>query len=744
MQPFVWSVERDGTWDNLKDLKRPEKAMEMLKGLDATIMVSAELSELCVVPEVRERIARGKVALAASPSEPLHCTKRVGLLVDVAQEYHDKMGDIPDGWPSVQDVRDAFGAKAAWGGGAQAALGRLKEHYPREHTFIKRPFTWFEAEKARDRCGLWILPPELAEKLPLEAQVDTPSVKVNPRSDNGYPVLGTMNDPIAFELCLRLAHTVRQRLSGGDAEGKFRVLEATRPDLTYLRGKAKYDCYSASKVSSAQLRFYNVVPRPCLLVMQQATQVVEAASKDLRSEGVTTFIGVPLAGGGADAVVERLQAQLTESSFGYVHCGDDSWVVSELEIDGKAHLYSFTLDCTAFDLTQHNHTTLVVHKKIQEVIASVDEVSAGLWHALMRERTVTVASALAMRFRHGGPSGMPMQSKVNDMLMSCFLERLRAPIWDIKTEEDLRVLVEQLADEVGFKIRLESLVDHGVGKDLREALAEKPVLFVGYYFYTVRDPLNYGRWSVRVYADYPRMLAQLPYNTAQGWRVGHDHQVTAALKLAGVALAAGVPPTHQAPAFNALLLRARGALTAVRTLVTGEMAAEVVTGHVFAGLSKIVDIKTVDGLINALTLEKVHTIWLGKAYAIVELPGSPQPTGQFGSWADEVEDERRAMRVRAFGEQFERERERAAARVARREVLSLAARQASGPASSSNAGRPPPQLARLLAPVPRGPRVPRIRKIKLPQPRQRRKSAPHLALQSASESDDDYDPWEWE
>jgi len=245
----------------------------------------------------------------------------------------------------------------------------------------------------------------------------------------------------------------------------------------------------------------------------------------------------------------------------------------------------FSLDCSNFDLTQHNTVTESVHLELRDVLRQIDDVAADLWFALMRERVVVVAGRLVRRFKHAGASGMPLQSKVNDMLMDVMIRRLekefKSGAWryyglesevrlglDIRPEDMLEYgegavgrMVEKVGAGMGFKVRLEDWQDGGAGT-IEEALSKRPFKFIGYHFYCQDG-------QVRVYADAPRAIAQLRYPNLRYVNKKEELAVMEAIKNGSIVMNMGVPP----PELRGLH---EGLLDAAVALLRSELAKNVV------------------------------------------------------------------------------------------------------------------------------------------------------------------------
>jgi hypothetical protein len=491
----------------------------------------------------------------------------------------------------------AFGGKRAVGEAMESkifatcdtrgTLGRLLKDYPattRERS--RRPVTAEEAQVSVRSCGLDISGQSVEPKEFLGID-PADAIKINTKSSNGFPVLGSAFEGEAKALVVPLYLSYRQKFESyqKDLEGMEKIEEYIRTaeedprTLPYFAclGKCKGDMYSVEKYMKAQMRFYNVVPRHLMLYMQEATQAVEDVALNIldtwsgscysqinrdRCGGFChSFGGVALTSNGAERLVEALQEQLSTEGLAFVHMGDDSWVILLLTVAGQKYVLMFALDCTSFDLTQEAAVTEQVHRALRSVLAHVQTGSAAVWHAYMRQRVVVLAGALTKRFFHGGPSGMPMQSKVNDTLMDVLIRRVvkKINVEELLSEGSLDALLQEQGKSMGFKVRLEQYSCVPLPEEFEEesvmwALMHNPFLFVGFYFYVQGE-------RVQVFCDLPRSLAQLAYPT-QRWIGDKDHLKTyEAVRLGSVALSQGVPPEELRPAYEKLREYALGLLS---------------------------------------------------------------------------------------------------------------------------------------------------------------------------------------
>lgn len=474
-------------------------------------------------------------------------------------------------------------------GGSQFTLGRLQKYYPDLGMPALKPVSQAEAEAALKRCGLLAVEPALP-------RTDWEDLMVNPTSDNGLPVLGKWNTSAeAQQMVKRLATTVYGALArdmyeygSGVVQVRSAIVETVRrleleqPYMFTLLGKAKADIYTRDKLNQCQMRFYNVVGRQNMFVMMKATQPFEERARNFVSDpSVRTSIGASLGPDSAEEWVAALDVMLEHRKVAYVHCGDDSWVALHVKVAGAWQVVMFALDCSSFDLTQHADVTAGVHEALHRELSKVDQVSAGLWYALMRQRNVIVSGNLAYTFRHAGPSGMPLQSKVNDMLMDVLINRVltrfeESPAdspWSVESVDALEEMCERVVAQegarMGFRVRLEQFSVTQCDT-IKEALVETPFLYVGYYFYVQgsdkykaesrawADPTTFDgnvievRRKVKVVCDMPRALAQLAYPTNK-WVESEAllKGVTEPVRLSSVYLSAGEPTPGLQGAFYA-------------------------------------------------------------------------------------------------------------------------------------------------------------------------------------------------
>lgn len=597
-----------------------ETIQDRLRGLDMSPADSVNLNSQGVrervgLPSVRDKLNGEKEVYALTNPQNPEFRRRTfdgGLVVAGVLRELPLEGFTPFTRTEVERVvADKFYLAA----GPHFTLERIRTYYPKTGVVGLDPITMAEAGRAFTECGLWM---GGGKPYPVE------ELRINPKSDNGLPVLDKWENPMAQGLVMALMDDVEARLRRGaetlpDKGRELERLTAWRefvsgladayPSWFTFLGKAKQDYYTEKKINEGGLRFYNVVPRHLQLIMMRVTQAFEEMCVSL-STGVHTTIGARLHHNGAEDWVRALSEQNVLGEFAFVHCGDDSWIISFR----GGMVTMFALDCSSFDLTQHAAVTASVHRTFYRALAGFDEVAAGLWFALMRERRVLVAGNVVYEWRHAGPSGMLLQSKVNDVLMHVYITRLLGALAKESgplQEERVSQLVAEYGKGMGFVVKLEqfgqvpvapilvaaesvrssgSVRVHPYGnvsgdeearnraeyryKAIINYLYNRPFLYVGHYFHVqthherqatvgydgnpVSNPalwagvpgLYIQRPNVMVCCDLPRTLSQMAYPSVKWYGTEEETRLKEAMRLGSQYLSAGMPPRGLEKAFN--------------------------------------------------------------------------------------------------------------------------------------------------------------------------------------------------
>lgn len=600
--------------------RQPEYVVSELRSRDVVVMRSVRVPAVEFAPTDQEAalMARGKEVLYASPTDNLSLAHArhgptVKLAVEMAERWDYGAPGVRGAY-SPASVSAALRSGCMMSGGPQWSLGRLAKYLPAPGAVVMAP-TRAELEAAMEGSMVW-KPPEEGWRPPEK-------IMLNRDAELGFPFGGKGSNPEALDRHAKLSAQILARMRNEGAQVEYSRMMEKEPYLVLFKGKAKYDFYTLSKAGAGELRFYNVMPGWMKLALLPLTQSFEADCQP----GPSTFQGRTLTRGGAAELVDRLNDELQRSSVAWVTCGDDTWVA----VRHEEHVSMFALDCSSFDLTQHKAVTLPVHQEFRRRLAAYDPVLAELWFAGMRERLTTVSGSVVARMVHGGPSGYPLQSKVNDVLMQVFLVRLKAelvehvelerhPVEDFAQFLEAKVL--SLGRQLGLVVRLEQYSRARV-RSLGDALATNPFLFVGYHFSTGHDD------GLRVFADFPRMLRQLPYKSSQGWFTKEELDVRMVLKQAGVLLAAGIPADFNMPVFERALEEVRGALVRLQA-VAPDVVRSVLGEFTFVEFPETC--ASLDGLVRALNVVKVREVWTAGAGPTLAREEVPLPKMSAGAW----------------------------------------------------------------------------------------------------------------
>lgn len=669
-----------------EDAQEQFKAMK-LKDLESNVMalggtLRMEPRRSFVIP--RELTVDRAVLLAKKPTLATAKTGapqprvRSSLAKEATNRVWDKLPE--EGLFGRDVVGTAMRTKVMLDAGTEMTIGRILIAYPGryESSDALKPVSVMEARTALDSCGinLHMLPLAARRPLPLVPKEGEGGILVNPKSDNGFPVLGQWKDQDAQRLVMGLAVTMERELAKCHTYEEVirwkEQAEQERPELVTLRGKAKADFYTVEKIMKRRMRFYNALPRQVMLNMQKATQVVEYYAQNILDDPLKyhTAIGVTLVRGGAAALVDALELQLREHQCAFVHVGDDSWVIWT---DGH-EIAMFALDCSNFDLTQHGDVTHAIHTGYRTAMEAVDKRAAWLWYAYMRKRQVAVVGSSIWAWEHAGPSGMPLQSKVNDALMDVMIRRFLARGQDCTKRSKVERDLIEVATSMGFVVKLEQYVCHQA-RTIKEVLEQMPFLFVGYYFH-VRNG------QIAVCTDLPRTMAQVPYPSLKWMKTAQEVQVKEAMRVGSIAMGMGIPPVAYEPAFTAFRDYAVEALRAVIDRL-GDVHDEdfrwAVQENPFLGEDTEASLS---GLLRALQRDP-RILWEKE----VELLSSSTlvPIGA-GSWADQMEQEEESDVERITGKPLLH-----AAGVRAIQPISVAPHKVpTHPATLKNVGRPPP------------------------------------------------------
>lgn len=550
--------------EEMAEAQNLSKAVERLGGLDL------EWGEPIVIP--KEFTVE---PTAHQTSKPLRATakkgkvtfrKRTGAAFNVANAGFAKLPE-----PLRSAVRERAEEVVLADGGAEMTIGRLLEACPRVGDTVRKPVTRAEAligwqeeiGPLGDTVAFEVYTsPEERTIYKLYGEEGEPDVvRANLKAGNGYPVLGKGNDPEAKALYLPLAEQVIEELDAAYAADKLHGVrlwkercERERPWLVALQGKAKGDYIKTTKLRQLKLRFYNAMGRQIMMVIQQATQRLEDLCESILDGGLNrSSAGISLNAGGAAKLVARLDELLRLYEWAHTRMGDDSIFLMLVVQDGVECLLRLALDASNYDLTQHADTTEHIHAVLLEILSLIDPVRAQLLHAYQRRRLVVLLLTVAAFMRHSGPSGLPLQSKVNGVLMGVALKRLKEKLERARNyhEPTVAAAILEVGDELGLVLRIEQYGLFPIENTEAEvrpfevSLTRAPFLYLGYNFYK-EDGV------VSVYCDVPRAMAQLRYPSLAWVLDRNDLNRFEAARLGATLLAFGRPTRALSPAFAAM------------------------------------------------------------------------------------------------------------------------------------------------------------------------------------------------
>jgi len=582
---------------------------------------------------------------------------------------------------SKEQAKANIESKVYASGGIECSYNRiLKYMRPRDARVTLSVPTHEEVSMALDACGFGreVLANAKPRSLDFEAEN---VVRVNAHSSNGFPVRGTLADDEALMQVMRLTQMIQTELRqkridpvNGRAilfdtvEQWYNITMETRPWLVIAEGKVKSDYYSLEKVQQGMLRFYNVIPRQAMLIMQQATQSAEdvalnCLSPRTSSSFIHTAKGITFTGGGADSMISVMDIELRTEGMAWEHAGDDTFAAIS---DGRTTAL-FSIDATSFDLTQHAEVMLPIIDEMTDRMRHINADAAELWGVYQKRRIVAMGKGLVVEMTHGGPSGSPLQSVKNDVLMEIVMMRLKSKVMsqspyekgiEPPTATRLDEMIQEVGKELDLQLRLE---DYAVSyrsaasrraadgfHGIREVLADRPFLFLGYYLYG-HPWINY---KIYPYIDIKRSLAQRSFKGLKWHKTSQALQVSEALRLGSMMMGCGVPPPALLPAHEAQRSHAVGLLKGAFQLF-GEVSTEMLRWSVGESVYGPEVEPSLSGLIAAFESKRDRTLW--------DFP-SEEPVGLLPVlqdlkpltllWADAVEDEERkeVEAARARGE----------------------------------------------------------------------------------------------
>lgn len=608
---------------NEENFSNKEKVFELLSDTSLVPCPSRYLERALAVGEPyktqfkragAEMRVKGKdpsdaTVLANSPLEKVRFRKRSGEAREVSNILYALL---------PLETRDLVFSRVVettqFSGGVQHTLGRLAEMGTSDVTYVDgkkitlRVISDGEAAGAANASGVPKLSFTARSRPRLYPSVTVEdAIRLNVDADAGFPTGGCFRDTEVKDVTDSILQEFDFKMGRcPDFDTKLRVLEEWRrsePLKFLFKGKAKNaDPMKRSKILAGKARFINVCPQWAKIAMMRGTQALEMDCRNVLQSpaSVRTFKGATIAHGGAMALDMILDNRAHRDAYAYTTTGDDTKTLWYL-LDGTAML---SLDVTIFDLMQRLRMKLAILAYLRDSLKQYDESAAALWWMLSLMREVTIAGECTVEMTDGGPSGMPLQSLVNDMIMNVFMSRLvslaKAELGVSDLSDERRTFncsrahfdawvpnaIERVGATMCFEARVdEKLLSHAL--TMRGALVKSSLLYVGYNFYTRADGL------VLPFIDLPRAMAQWVYPNTSYTREKARFKISEWIRLGATMLGWGVPPTHLAPSVAAAALLIQGKLRGL----TDEALPEL-NESAFAG----VDLpRTIHGLARALT-----------------------------------------------------------------------------------------------------------------------------------------------
>lgn len=480
-----------------------------------------------------QRIAKRGAVLAASGQDALAPARRTQGGVKMAQRAYDFLLARPLlQFPGMAEKLLETCEQLVYAkGGTQFSLRRLAA-LPRKGAVVEPP-EQYELARALTNCGIPTV--QQCRELASKELTGPEGVSVNKKASNGFPTRGKMEQADSAALVVTLAEgfiaSVDQQ--GGTMEAALRVLqdlEASTPEMVLVEGKTKADYYKEAKVREHKMRHYTVFPRWLSMIAMMAAQPLEGATRNILQDPLLhTAQGATLMKGGAGKLVEALDEQMMGEAVGYVHCGDDSLVV----VERPGGLEILSVDMSNFDLTQHAAVRRGPIGALTERLQVIAPTGAAAFAYMAAGRLEAVNGACVIYTEHGGASGGVLQSKLNDIIMDVYLQRVTERIGESQGREAIDALLQEVGREMGLDARLEQYA-FVKARSLREALETVAVQFLGYYLYAEGG-------IVACVADLPRMLARGMYPNYT-YRTEEEHKDLIALRAAGAVLNLGVVP----------------------------------------------------------------------------------------------------------------------------------------------------------------------------------------------------------
>lgn len=480
----------------LKDIEALKKAF---KDLDATVARTVFHGADSFDPQAQEKIAKGKDAYVVAR---LGAPELGGRTRTRANAYKALAAGFPAG--VLERHRANMLGQLKAGGGVNNGFGRLRAAYPKRGADWSHivPPTDEESATAVTRCG-WNMDSVAARDrvlLPYEKDPmsDGQAMRINMNSTIGSPFFVVPNKvPGALPVVMEWVHSFDATMREVYAEDKeFGVSDWVSQNLMGSGAKfftnfmrCKNDYYQAPKIDAEMMRLYNVAAALPSFVVRRLIQSCELHSKNyLNMKSSRTAQRTGMARANTVKLINHVAGQVAASlkrsggkvGFGYSHSGDDSILV----IFANNKWYTASTDYSNYDLTQLDQVKTPIVTALADQLRKFDAPGAQLFQCLHRNPAVVVGGPVTLRMKHGGLSGLPGQSEINDGINDVAYQRMEQKFLAAEPEEIceefIRHVVESETHKLGLVARLDDYSE-SEAPSLEMHLEEHPLLYLGYF-----------------------------------------------------------------------------------------------------------------------------------------------------------------------------------------------------------------------------------------------------------------------
>lgn len=559
----------------MKSLKRPENVVKMLAGTTFSVANTIEIPrQYCRSVQLLEGKGGTPDAVMARNTSvgravPSRRTRLRVTTVNQLRELAVMQSNCTDDDPPSEEIEvlglerfdDGCRSGARFDVSVLNTLGRVKKFAPKRNALrTYKPITPDEARRAVRSTGLISRGEKSTLYVMTEEEVGGDSnvraVRFNMNATAGLPWMCGTNEPGVVSEGIQMARALITYIRHGDGNAESsetRVMRNWRrfnkefPYVCAFLGKGKGDFYTVKKVEELMARFYVATP---FTLKAAVGPVVQAGTEHKLTmfdhDDVTTFQGCSFARGGGKRFVDEVDRRLCLAPVVIINAGDDTCCVYRVrgrfgEAGTDHTIETVAIDGSSFDLTQMHQVTMEVKRKIRDHL--VEQVSGGedlanLWLAMMSFRQVVIGQVV-FTTEDTGPSGLMLQSELNNAIMAVACERLKnvlmryeadrstfsvgeddsLPCLDLPEGFNIGEEIARIGADLGFSFKKEQHMrstryfDGMRDATFRAFLETKSFLFCGY---SLSGRYEYDREQIvgtriRVCADYARACPRMMY-----------------------------------------------------------------------------------------------------------------------------------------------------------------------------------------------------------------------------------------